>query len=119
MSKYRSFKSTERAMARRLGGTRTGHLGGQDVDAGWLSAEVKHRKQLPAWLVDAISQARRHAAAEQLPVVILHQHGSRHDENLVVLRMKDFQDWFGDMEKWRQICTPDWQEKKMQESTDP
>lgn len=98
MSKYRSFKGTERAMARRLGGKRTGHLGGQDVDAGWLSAECKHRKQIPTWLTDALTQARRHAQPEQLPIVILHQHGARHDDNLVVLRLADFQEWFGDDE---------------------
>ncbi|MEZ4865335.1 MAG: hypothetical protein R3C14_28760 [Caldilineaceae bacterium] len=99
MSKYRSFKGTERTMARRLGGKRTGHLGGQDVDAGWLSVEVKHRKALPTWLLDAISQARRHAGADQLAVVILHQHGSRHDDNLVVLRLADFETWFGNADE--------------------
>ena len=96
MSKYRSFKGTERAVARRLAGKRKGHLGGQDVDAGWLSAECKHRATLPAWLVAALAQSRRHAQPEQLPIVVLHEHGGRHDDNLVVMRLADFQEWFGD-----------------------
>lgn len=95
MSAYRSFKSTERAIARRLGGRRVGHLGGQDVDAGWLSVECKHRQSLPAWLTDALAQARRHAGGDQLPIVILHEHGGRHDDNLVVMRLADFEQWFG------------------------
>lgn len=113
MSKYRSFKSTERAMARRLGGKRTGHLGGQDVDGGWLSVECKHRATLPAWLTDALAQARRHAGPDQLPIVILHEHGARHDDNLVVLRLADFEQWFGDgpgdpvSSEWKAVCTPD------------
>ena len=98
MSKYRSFKGTERAVARRLAGTRTGHLGGHDGDGGWLSCEVKHRATLPAWLTAALAQSRRHAQPEQLPIVVLHQHGTRHDDNLVVMRLADFQEWFGDDE---------------------
>lgn len=98
-------------MARRLGGRRTGHLGGQDVDAGWLSVEVKSRQSLPAWLTDALAQARRHAQDGQLAIVILHVHGARHDDNLVVLRLKDFEQWFGEMgadaQEWQKVCKPD------------
>jgi hypothetical protein len=54
MSKYRPFKATEREIAKRLGGERTGHLGGADVVTGWLSVECKHRKTLPKWLKDAL-----------------------------------------------------------------
>lgn len=95
MSKYRSFKNTERAVAKSLKAKRTGHLGIADVQNDWLSAECKHRKELPTWMTDAMSQARTHAREGQLPVVILHKHGTKHVENLVLLTFGDFIDWFG------------------------
>lgn len=97
MSKHRAFKGTERAVAKLLGGKRLGQFGGVDVKSRFVSAEVKHRQALPAWLVDAMAQAVRHAEDGQLPVVILHEHGQRHSENMVIMRMGDFVDWFGDM----------------------
>jgi len=104
MSRYRPFKGTERAVAAALGGKRTGHLGGADVDAGWLSVEVKHRASIPAWLVGAMEQAERNAGVDadgvtrQLPIVVIHQHGGRHVDDLVVLRLGDFTEWFGEAE---------------------
>jgi hypothetical protein len=95
LSKYRTFKGTERAISRILGGRRTGQLGGADVTASWLTAEVKHRANLPAWLMDAMAQAVRHASNGQLPVVVLHTQGTRHNGDLVVMRLSDFVDWFG------------------------
>ena len=88
-----------------LEGPRTchgGHLGGQRVpDSGRargdapdiahlrLSIECKHRKSLPAWLLDAMAQAVACAGPEQIPVAILHEHGSRHDGDLCVVRLAD------------------------------
>ena len=60
----------------------------------WLSAEVKHRRKLPDWLQAAISQAARHSGPQQLPVVVLHEHGQQHNDNLVVMRLADFRAWF-------------------------
>lgn len=96
MSKYRTFKAVERALAKRLNGERTGHLGVADVQTDWLSVEVKSRKTLPQWLRDAIAQAKRNAGLEQLPVAILHQKGQRHAGDLVVMALADFENWFGD-----------------------
>lgn len=102
MSRYRAFKGTERAVAAALGGKRTGHLGGADVDGGWVSAEVKHRQAIPAWLAGAMEQAERNAGVDadgvpcQLPIVVVHEHGARHDRDLVVLRLGDFTSWFGE-----------------------
>ena len=97
MSVYRSFKQTERRIAKKLGGVRTGHLGGTDVIASWLAVECKHRKRLPDWLKDAVRQARRNAEADQLAVCVLHEHGARSDNDLVVLTLADWLDWFGDV----------------------
>lgn len=107
MSKYRSFKGTERAVAKLLNGQRHGHLGGRDIDAGWLSAEVKHRQDLPAWLLAAMRQAEGHAQPGQLAVVILHQHGDRHADNLVVMRLAEFQARLGEQPEIAEVLTPD------------
>ncbi|MBC7224758.1 MAG: hypothetical protein H5T59_10880 [Anaerolineae bacterium] len=44
-----------------------------------------------------VAQAVRNAAPGTLPLVVLHQVGDRHDDDLVVLRPRDFCDWFGDL----------------------
>ena len=66
-----------------------------DVAHPWLSVEVKHRKSLPTWLLDAMDQARAAAGSDQLAVSILHEAGRRHDDNLVLVRLGDFREWFG------------------------
>ncbi|NPV08049.1 MAG: hypothetical protein HPY83_08815 [Anaerolineae bacterium] len=97
-----TWKATERAVATRLGGRRVPITGRQrgdvpDVAHEWLSIEVKHRRALPQWLTEAMSQAVAAAGVSQLPCVVLHEAGSRHDGDLVVLRLGDFCDWFGDL----------------------
>jgi hypothetical protein len=107
MSKHRAFKGTERAVAKILGGKRLGHLGGVDVKTRWVSVEVKHRQSLPAWLTDAMAQTKRHAEPEQLPIVVLHVEGQRHSENMVVMRLSDFQAWFGELDEALQRVSPE------------
>jgi hypothetical protein len=89
----KTWKQTERAIARRLNATRQGAVGrtGADVVNDWLAVEVKHRRRLPQWLKDALTQARA-GACDRLPIVVLHEAGQRHSDDLVVLRLADFQD---------------------------
>ena len=93
-----AWKDTERRIARLLHGERTGNRGAatDDVQHGWLSVEVKHRRQLPSWLTAAMGQAQRNAPAGKLPIVVLHAHGARAVNDVVCVRMGDFLDWFGD-----------------------
>lgn len=96
-----NWKRTEREVARLLGGRRvpiTGRARGDapDVAHPWLSIEVKERSSLPRWLLTALRQARAAARDGQLPVVVLHQTGQRHNDDLVVLRLADFREWFDD-----------------------
>jgi hypothetical protein len=95
VSKYRAFKGVERAIAKRLNGDRIGQYGGADVQTDWFTVEVKSRKTLPQWIRDAIAQSKRNAGISQLPIVILHQVGQRHDADLVVMALADFENWFG------------------------
>lgn len=66
-----------------------------DVETNAYSVEVKCRKRLPDWLVNAMIQAQRNAAPGKLPLVVLHQSSQRHERDLVVLRLGDFIEWFG------------------------
>ena len=96
-----TWKRTEREVAARLNGKRVPITGRQrgdvpDVAHDWLSIEVKHRRIVPAWLSDAMAQAdAANKAGDRLPVVVVHEEGKRHDDNLVVMRLGDFVAWFG------------------------
>jgi hypothetical protein len=57
-----------------------------------FAVEVKHRKELPRWIKDAMAQAVRCAAAGQVPVVVLHELGARHDNDLVIIRLGDLEE---------------------------
>lgn len=97
-----AWKATEREVARHLGGKRVPITGRQrgdvpDVAHDVYSLEIKHRKVIPAWIENAMAQARAAARPGQLPLAIIHQHGRRHADNLVVLRMSDFIEWYGDL----------------------
>ncbi len=95
-----TWKHVERAVAKRLGGQRvpvSGRAGQPDIAHSWLAIEVKHRRKLPQWLTKALEQAEQAARPGQLPIAVLHQHGDRYSESLVVLRLAAFQDWFGDV----------------------
>ncbi len=94
--------ATERALAARLGGQRvpvSGRARGYapDIAHPRLSLEVKHRASLPAWLHDAMVQAVACVGPGQTPVAILHEHGSRHDGDLCMVRLRDLaaliEDW--------------------------
>ena len=100
----KTWKHTERKIADLLGGQRvpvTGRGRGDapDIRHDWIAPEVKHRKLLPAWLLDALSQARASARNGQLPIAVLHPHNGRHSEDLVVMSLGDFIDHFGSISK--------------------
>lgn len=96
----KGWKRVEREIASILHGERvpvTGRARGDvpDIRHRWLSIEAKSRRTLPAWLLKAVAQARAAATEHHLPVAILHEQGDRHSNDLVVMQLRDFQDWFG------------------------
>jgi hypothetical protein len=94
-----TWKATERYVAQVFGGRRMGPGGDRaDVRSRWLCVEVKHRGVLPSWLKDAVAQALSYAGPAQLALAVLHEAGSRHRNDLVVLRLSDFEQWFGALE---------------------
>ena len=94
------WKRTERTIAARLGGRRVPITGRQrgdvpDVEHPAFAVEVKSRKTLPTWLRNAMAQAIAAQRGAQLPVVILHENGGHHADDLVLVRFADFTDWNG------------------------
>ena len=52
--------------------------------------ECKSTKRLPAKVVAALAQAERARSGHQTALAVLHQVGSQHAKDLVVLRWADF-----------------------------
>lgn len=94
MSPEKRWKRQERRVARLLNARRNPHdgSGGPDVENTWLVAEVKDRKKLPEWLLEALDQARTKAERTRLGVVVLTS--SSTPQVLVVLHVDDFREWF-------------------------
>jgi|SRR5579884_976110 len=90
------WKRAEREIAQALGGQRLPNNGtGQpDVLTATYAVQVKTTKQLPAWLVAAVEQARRDAGPDRLPLVVLNEVSQgRRARRLAVL----------DFDVWRQV----------------
>jgi hypothetical protein len=86
-------KCTERAVANKVGGTRLGLLGKEDVDAVQFSIEVKDRKTFAG--TSFMEQAIKNCREGKTPLVVVHVTGKRHDGDLIMMRLKDCQDWQG------------------------
>lgn len=94
-----NWKNLERKTAKALNGKRNsrGNDFSQfmpDVSHPLLSIECKYRKKISGFLKDGLQQAEGYHP-DKIPVLILKEKGM-HGE-LVVTRLSDFQDLFGEM----------------------
>ena len=104
------WKAAERRICAMLGGTRRGPTGRDESDCchPWLAVEIKCRSnRIPLYLHDWMEQAEVNAAkptlaecdpvddAPYLPIVVWHEINARYQDALVVMRLSDFQEWFG------------------------
>lgn len=82
-----------------LGGTRAGPTGreGPDILHPVFAPEVKTREDLPAWLLAAMEQAETNAPQGKLPLCILHRAGDQFEDALVVVRMRTWREWYGEV----------------------
>ena len=98
-----TWKHVERQIAAILGGERVPVTGRQrgsapDIEHPWLSLEVKHRKALPAWMLDAMNQADASNDGTQLSAAVFHMKQMKYQDSVVMVRLTDFVEWFGDAE---------------------
>lgn len=92
MSKNRDRgKRFERKVAERLGGKRTGVLGGEDVMHPIYSIECKSREVMPKWFSKFWEQTMANCEEDKVPLLVIHLTNQRHDEDWVVMKLKDFE----------------------------
>jgi len=101
------WKAAELAIAKRLGGERvpvSGRTRGwaPDVRHGFLAIEVKSRARSLVVLRTMMDQAvkaaewyRKRGEGDRLPIGVYHVTGERFENAFVVLRLKDFEEYFG------------------------
>lgn len=97
-------KRNERATAKLLDGRRVGTMCGEDVFTARFSIECKSREKLPAFIVKSYEQAIKNNKERDKKVTLLqlHQTGSRHLNDFIVISMKDFLSLLGVEEE--QVC---------------
>ena len=86
-------KRNERALAKRIGGEGEGIFGGEDIRQGMFSIEAKSRKRYS--IKKHLDQAIRNCPENKIPLLILHEHAKHRDNDMVVLRLKDWEDLHG------------------------
>lgn len=95
-----NWKNLERKAAKTLHGKRNidramdYHLSRQDVEHPLLSIECKYRKKISSFLKDGLKQAEKYDP-DKIPCLILKEKHMRSE--LLILRLSDFQDLFGDI----------------------
>ena len=85
-------KRAEKAIATILHGTRVGILGGEDVSHRQFSVEVKERKRFIG--SKFMTQAESNTPPGKIPLVCIHVLNQRHEKDLVMVRLEDFQELF-------------------------
>jgi len=91
-----TWKSIERAICRMFGGTRRwkGEAGNDCVGTSMFSVEVKHGAQVPKKLEKYMLQAEGDCAEDCVPVVVMHPHGTALLNSYVMMRLKDFREYY-------------------------
>jgi len=94
MSKPSStWRAWQLNVARFFGGRNVGGLGGHDVEAGLCDIEVKHGKKMPVSILKAWAQTLSNCRKGHTPVLVLHPHGYKKEDCLVIINMETAKKW--------------------------
>ena len=85
----RRGRTNEQAIARILGAVRNFYKA-EDLRHPILSIECKHRTKIHKYFHDWIAQSQAAAAKGKLPIVVAHEHGTFHKDDIVIINLKDF-----------------------------
>ncbi|MCX8070087.1 MAG: hypothetical protein N2738_06250 [Thermodesulfovibrionales bacterium] len=93
MTNRQRGKNTERAIAKILKGKRVGVLGNEDIQHPLFSIEVKTRQK---FIGDSfMKQAIKNCPQGKTPLAVVHIGGKHHNNDIVLMRLKDFEDYLG------------------------
>jgi len=85
-SRGRGYQTT---LAKMVQGSNIGTLGGEDVAHDWFSFEAKTRKKFVG--EEMMKQAvKNNPSALKMPVVAVHVVGEKHENDLIIMRFKDW-----------------------------
>ncbi|QWV97466.1 hypothetical protein KP005_19360 [Geomonas nitrogeniifigens] len=87
-------KENEKALAKMMKGDRKGLFGGEDISAGPWSIEAKSR--VKSTVHTFMEQAKRNCPKGKMPMVIVHLHSSRRENDLVCVRLSDWRAVYGE-----------------------
>jgi hypothetical protein len=89
----RQGKAVQKKVVESFGGVNIGTLGGED---GWhpiWSIEVKSCARFTG--LKYMEQCEKNCKTGKTPLLIVHTTNMRHPEDLVIMRRRDWDDWFG------------------------
>lgn len=86
-------KAVEKRVAKDMKGRRAGIFGGEDVEHPLFSIEVKSRERCVA--ANFMEQAVRNCPAGKTPLVRIHIKSKLYNNDLIVMRLQDFEDYLG------------------------
>jgi len=92
----RQGKAVQKKVVESFGGVNIGTLGGED---GWhpiWSLEVKGLKKFVG--TKYMAQCIKNCKPGKTPLLVVHTTGQRHEEDLVIMKRKDWDYWFGKIE---------------------
>jgi len=90
------WKAIERQICKMFGGVRRwkGEEGNDCVGTGLWSIEIKHGKQVPKKLEKYMQQSEGDCTEDCVPVVVMHPHGANILDSYVMMRLKNFREWY-------------------------
>lgn len=92
----RRGRKYEARIQKRFGGYKQGLYGGEDVATEIFSIEAKTRKKFVGQ--QFMDQAVSNCTKGKVPLVVVHVVGQRMPNDLVMMRLGDFEDWYGSLD---------------------
>jgi hypothetical protein len=100
VSNKNAGRKYQRRIAKRFGGKSVGTIEGQDIEHPVFSMECKKMKTFPSWFIGKNkngketglwAQTLRNCPEGKIPLALLHMTGQKHEEDIVLMRLGDFE----------------------------